>query len=180
MAVIMLRFHTTQPTTTSPTFAHYREIAHALNLTYHEVQHMCRTAHLTPRPMPIEKRVRQLSEHHVQFLISPSTLEKWAGFTMKQRTVYFHRQFTDKRIAVTSLRRLYQKHGIKRKKVRQEKSNPWKDRRGFVEECQKRLDQLADHRGRGRLIVFLDETVFSKKALKLQEYSAKNTSLCVE
>ena len=37
-----------------------------------------------------------------------------------------------------------------------------------------------DHRARGRLIVFLDETVFSKKALKLQEYSAKNTSLCVE
>ena len=113
-------------------------------------------------------------------MISPFTLEKWAGCSLKQRTIYFHRQFPDKRIAVTSLRRLYQKHGIKRKKVRQEKSNPWKDRRGYVEECQQRLDQLADHRARGRLIVFLDETVFSKKALKLKEYSAKNTSLCVE
>ena len=49
-----------------------------------------------------------------------------------------------------------------------------------MEECQQRLDQLADHRARGWLIVFLDETVFSKKALKLKEYSAKNTSLCVE
>ena len=99
---------------------------------------------------------------------------------MKERTILFHRQFTDKRIAVTSLRRLYQKHGIKRKKVRQEKSNPWKQRRGFMQECQQRLDTLADHRSRGRLIVYLDETVFSKKALKLIEYSARNTSLSVE
>ena len=130
--------------------------------------------------MTIEKKIRHLDALHISYIISPFTLEKWAGLTMKQRTIYFHRKFTDKRIAVTSLRRLYQKHGIKRKKVRQEKSNPWKDRRGYVEECQQRLDQLADHRARGRLIVFLDETVFSKKALKLKEYSAKNTSLCVE
>ena len=130
--------------------------------------------------MTIEKRIRSLEAHHIKFLTNPQTLQRWAGCSLKQRAIYFHRQFTDKRIAVTSLRRLYQKHGIKRKKVRQEKSNPWKDRRGYVEECQQRLDQLAYHRARGRLIVFLDETVFSKKALKLQEYSAKNTSLCVE
>ena len=99
---------------------------------------------------------------------------------MKQRTVFFHRQFTDKRIAVTTLRRLYLKHGIKRKKVRQEKSSPWKHRAGFEEECQKKLNELADHRSRGRIIVFLDETIFSKKALKLVEYSAKNSNLTVE
>ena len=49
-----------------------------------------------------------------------------------------------------------------------------------MEECQQRLDTLADHRSRGRLIVYLDETVFSKKALKLVDYSARNTSLSVE
>ena len=132
----MLRFNTTKPTVRSLKFAHYRKIAQALNITYNEVQHICRAALRPPRPMTTEKMVRQLSDEHVQFLISPYTLEKWAGLTMKQRTVYFHRQFTDKRIAVTSLRRLYLKHGIKRKKVRQEKSNPWKHRRGFVQECQ--------------------------------------------
>ena len=42
------------------------------------------------------------------------------------------------------------------------------------------MNELASHRRRGRLIVFLDETVFSKKALKLVEYSARNTSLSVE
>ena len=42
MAVLMLRFHTTKPTTSSPTFAHYREIAQALNLAYNEIQYICR------------------------------------------------------------------------------------------------------------------------------------------
>ena len=44
--------------------------------------------------------------------------------TMKMRTKLFHRQFPDKRIAVTSLRRLYLKHKVKRKKVRQDKYLP--------------------------------------------------------
>ena len=48
----------------------------------------------------------------------------WAGKTLKMRTVLFHRQFPDKCIAVTSLRRLYLAHGIRRKKVRQEKYLP--------------------------------------------------------
>ena len=44
-----------------------------------------------------------------------------AGFPLKQRAVMFHRMFTDKRIAVTSLRKLYLKNKITQKKVRQEK-----------------------------------------------------------
>ena len=67
--------------------------------------------------------------------MSPRTLEQWAGLTMKQRTVLFHRQFTDKRVAVTSLRRLYLKHGVKRKRVRQEKFKPRLQRENFAENC---------------------------------------------
>jgi len=43
---------------------------------------------------------------------------------MKERVACFKRKFPMKRLAVTSLRRLYLKHGVKMKKVRQEKMMP--------------------------------------------------------
>ena len=67
---------------------------------------------------------QKLDQEHIEFILNPDTLKKWAGMTMKMRTTLFHRQFPDKRIAVTSLRRLYLKHKVKRKKVRQEKYLP--------------------------------------------------------
>ena len=90
-------------------------------MTYNQVQHICRTALRPTKTLSDDKLVRQLGPEHVQYLTSMHTLERWAGLTMKQRTVLFHRRFTDKRIAVTSLRRLYLRHGIRRKKVRLEK-----------------------------------------------------------
>ena len=65
-----------------------------------------------------DRLVRELGPEHVQFLTSMRTLEQWSGLTMKQRTVLFHRRFPDKRIAITTLRRLYLRHGIRCKKVR--------------------------------------------------------------
>ena len=74
--------------------------------------------------MAPEKQVRKLEEEHVAFLLNERVLEQWAGKTMKERTVLFHRRFPDKRIAVTSLRRLYVKHKVRRKRVRHEKVLP--------------------------------------------------------
>ena len=62
--------------------------------------------------------VKKLEQEHIDFLTNKDTLQLWAGKTLKQRTVLFHRMFPNKRIAMNSLRRLYLKHGIKRKKVR--------------------------------------------------------------
>ena len=123
-AALLIRFRTTTPTKKTWKFATYRTIAAALNLTQNEVQHMCRKALKPQKTMTSEQLVRKLDQEHIDFLISPITLERWAGLTMKTRTVYFHRKFTNKRIAVTSLRKLYLKHGIKCKKVRQEKVMP--------------------------------------------------------
>ena len=96
----------------------YKLIASTLNLSVNEVDYICRKALLRPKKIPVKKRIRMLDQEHVDFLINPHTLELWSGMTMKTRTIRFHRQFPDKRIAVTSLRRLYLKHGIRRKKVR--------------------------------------------------------------
>ena len=177
---LMLRYKTTKPTFKSQKYVQYKQVADALNLTYNEVQHICRAALRPKRPLTSRKMIRKLNDQHVQFLISPLTLEHWAGLTMKQRTVYFHRKFTDKRIAVTSLRRLYHKHGIKRKKVRQEKVMPKNVRIDFVSKCQTVLEELTQARNEGRLVIFLDEINFSKRSLALCEYSGKNTNLSVD
>ena len=134
-AALLIRFRTSRPTIKSRKYATYRTIAAALNLTQNEVQHICRKALQPKRSLTSKQLVRKLDQEHINFLISPITLERWAGLTMKKRTVFFHRQFTNKRIAVTSLRRLYLKHGIKCKKVRQEKVMPAKTRPNFVQNC---------------------------------------------
>ena len=108
------------------------------------------------------------------------TLEQWSGMPMKQRTVLFHRRFPDKRIAITTLRRLYLRHGIRRKKVRQEKTMTQRVRRNFVENCQRLLAEMEQAKREGCIVVFADETLFTKRAIKLNEWSAKNTSLTVD
>ena len=124
----MLRFRTDQPTIKSRKFLPYRLIAKTLNMTQYEVEHICRKGLLPAKTTTFEKRVRLLDQIHIDYLLCPKTLEEWSGLTLKERTVRFHRRFTDKRIAITSLRRLYLKNGIKRKKVRQEKPSPHANR----------------------------------------------------
>ena len=111
-------------------------------MTYNQVQHICRSE-LRPIKAPSDDQlVRKLGPEHVKFLTSLHTLEQWSGLTMKQRTVLFHRRFTDKRIAVTSLRRLYLRHGIRCKKIRLEKTMSQRVRRNFVQHCQDLLAEM--------------------------------------
>ena len=179
-AALLLRFRTTKPTTKSWKFTSYRTIATALNLTQYEVQHVCRKALQPQRTLTSKQLVRKLDQDHIDFLISPITLERWAGLTMQKRTVYFHRQFTDKRIAVTSLRRLYLRNGIKCKKVRQEKVMPYSARKDFVQNCRNLVDHVEQAKLQGRLIVYIDEINFTKRSLKLREWSMKNSNLSVD
>ncbi len=121
-AVLLLRFRGMQPAAGTRKYATYGMIAQALHISYNQVQHICRAALRPSKTLSADKFVRRLGPQHVNFLTSMHTLEEWSGLTMKERTVLFHRRFTDKRIAVTSLRRLYLRHGIRCKKVRLEKT----------------------------------------------------------
>ena len=121
---MLLRYRCTDPSATSHIYISYLQIAKALRVPYNTVQHICRYAVEPRRQAPRSREFTKLEQHHIDFLTSYETLEEWAGYTLKYRAKLFHRQFTDKRIAVTCLRELYLKHGIKRKKVRQEKHMP--------------------------------------------------------
>ena len=61
---------------------------------------------------------------------------------VKDRCKLFHRKFPNKRIAVTSLRRLYLQHKIKRKKVKQMKQMPAAQLRNFQVRCTVLLEEL--------------------------------------
>ena len=121
-----------------------------------------------------------LDVEHTRFLLSERVLETWSGKTMKERTVLFHRQFPDKRIAVTSLRRLYLKHKIRRKRVRHEKVLPPALRLQYAAKCSALLAELAWAENEGRTVVFLDEVNFTKRSLARTEWSAKNSNLSVD
>ena len=81
----------------------------------------------------------------------------------------FHRQFTDKRIAVTSLRRLYLKNGVRSKKVRQEKVMPEQTRQNFVQKSRSLVEDIEQAKREGRLLIYIDEILFSKRSIKLRE-----------
>ena len=141
--MLLIRFRCTQPAPDARKYAAYSTIARGLNMTYNQVQHICRAALRSIKTLSGDRLVRKLDPEHLHFLTSLHTLEQWSGLTMKQRTVLFHRRFTDKRIAVTSLRRLYLSHGIRCKKVRLEKTMTQRVRRNFVQNCQDLLAQIC-------------------------------------
>ena len=122
--MLFLRFRRTDPKPTSFTHASYQTIAQIVNISYNQVQHICRQAVMPAKKATSKKEKSRLTQEHIDYLINPQTIQQWAGRTVKERAILFQRQFQKKRIAVTSLRRLYQKHGIKSKKVRQEKVMP--------------------------------------------------------
>ena len=141
-AVLLLRFRGGQPAAGAQKYAAYGTIARALRISYNQVQHICRAAQRPHKTLSGDRLVRRLGPEHVNFLTSMHTLEQWAGLTMKQRTVLFHRRFTDKRVAITTLRRLYLRHGIRCKKVRLEKTMTQRVRQNFVQNCQSLLVEM--------------------------------------
>ena len=125
-AALLIRFRSTKPSLKSRKYVSYKNIAKTLNLTENEVQYICRKALKPKKSLNTKQLVKKLEQEHIDFLLDTRTLEQWAGFSMKKRTIMFHRQFTNKRIAVTTLRRLYLRNGIRSKKVRLEKVMPEK------------------------------------------------------
>ena len=108
------------------------------------------------------------------------TLEECAGYTLKERARFFHRNFLNKTIAITSLRKLYLKHGIKRKKIRQVKSSEYRARADYKYKCRALSQVLDEVRREGRKIIFLDEINFTKLSLPPREWSNKHSNLAVE
>ena len=86
---LYLMFQTHDITATSRRYFSYSDLARALGLTPGKVYHICTTAHL--KSTKKKDSVRKLNQTHIAFLLSPQTLNCWAGLTMKERVILFHR-----------------------------------------------------------------------------------------
>jgi hypothetical protein len=122
--VLLMRFRSTTPKSGARKYVSYRRIAQVFNLSENQVQHICRYRHHQSPVTRCRRRLHKLSQSHVRYLIDRETLRSWAGYTLAERTALFERRFHSKRLAVTTLRRVYLTNGVKRKKVRQEKVMP--------------------------------------------------------
>lgn len=125
------------------------------------MQHICRYKYIPENKKKLKGLNRKLEKEHIDFLLSEDTLRKWAGFTMKERVILFHRRFMNKKIAITSLRRLYQNNKVKRKKIRQHKGVPQKTLEDFPFNRQRILEQLAEAERLGQEVIYQDEIGFS-------------------
>ena len=82
-AALLMRFQSHKPSSMSRKYVSYKNIAKTLNITENEVQYICIMA-LKPENILNKKQlIRKLDTEHINFLLDPCTLEKWAGHTMK-------------------------------------------------------------------------------------------------
>ena len=72
---------------------------------------------------------------------------------------------------MSSLHRLYISNGIRRKTVRIQKSEPPADVHNFEEQRQKVLDKMTSAKNRKLPVAYLDEIVFSKRAMLTRTWS---------
>jgi transposase len=72
------------------------------------------------------------------------------------------------------------KHGIRRKKVRHEKSSEYKARADYKHKCRALTADLEKARQESRKLLFLDEVTFTKLALPNREWSKRHSNLSVE
>ena len=57
---------------------------------------------------------------------------------------------------------------------------PQKARQNFVQNCKGLVVDIEQAKREGRRIIYMDEVCFSKRSLKLREWSKKNTNLTVD
>lgn len=180
-AALLLRFRRVDPVRTSLRFMSIRRIADTLNLSANEIAHLCRQAQ-SGRNQRGRRRdpARVLEQPHIDFLTSERTLERQAGKTLAERSALFTQMFPEKKIAVTTLRCLYLRHGIKRKKVELAKIVPKRQLESYRIWKTKLLEQMADARAKQLPIWYVDETIFSKTAMQTLEWSRRRTNLQVD
>ena len=179
-AVLLLRFRTTSPTNESHKYLTYSKIAKIVRLEYNSVQHICKQVTTEQKPPSAKRLNRKLDDQHFAYLTSEATLEKQAGLTLKERCEVFEHLFPPKRLCATTLRRIYLKHKITRKAVRQLKPLPASKAQDYRLWREKLLEEVNKAEQEQRKFIYLDEIMFTKKTLLTKAYSHRFSNLAVD
>ena len=109
---VVLRHGSLRPADKSLTWASFRSISELLGLPLLKVKRICEL-HAADQDLLLAFGPRkrqplwQLQAQHFAYLIAPETLLAWQAHSIRARCRLFHRQFPDKRISTSCLRKLY-------------------------------------------------------------------------
>ena len=92
----------------------------------------------------------------------------------------FETLFKPKRLCATTLRRIYLKHKITRKAVKQLKPLPASKAQDYRIWREKLLDEIGKAEQERRKFIYIDEVYFTKKTLLHKAYSHRHTNLAIE
>ena len=114
---------------------------------------------------------RFLKPHEIKWITSRSTLRAQTALSIKERSSHFLREFPTAHMNPTLLRDVYRLNGIKKKKVRWYKEVPPHDaaeRRRAFNRMKRKLEKA---RKDGYRIIYLDETMFTRKTVPNSEWA---------
>lgn len=112
-----------------------------------------------------------MEPHHIAYLTSPLTLQKWACRSLVERAVLFHRRFGEVKISAWTLSRVYRKAGIKRKAIRFSKRMSYNAPEKRQQEIDAMLQKVRGSLESGRRMIFSDEAVFTTATLPVLGYA---------
>ena len=123
---------------------------------------------------------RFLKQHEIQWLVSNETLRAQISMSLLDRCQHFQREFPLAKINATLLREVYRRHGIKKKKIRWTKTakeyDPALAQRQLI--TMKRL--LTRARNDGFRLVYIDETMFTRKTCPDMEWARQKENVRVD
>ena len=114
---------------------------------------------------------RFLKPHEIQWLTSSGTLRAQIGISLKDRCPLFLRKFLGSHMNPTLLREVYRRHGIRKKKYRWVKVVKDTDEDSRRHDLARMKRQLTMAKNDGYRIIYLDETMFTRKTVSDTEWT---------
>ena len=119
---------------------------------------VARSRYLSPDGAPSRFKFKQ---HHIAYLVSPTTLQESAHLSLVERAQMFHRRFGEVKISPSSIRRIYLRHKIRFKNIKRGKreidfTEP--HYQSLFYRMRAILEQMQESQTK---VVYLDETVFT-------------------
>ena len=124
--------------------------------------------------------IKFVSEAMNDYIVSETTLLEQAGLSLVERCLQINRLHPFPPLNPTLLRRIYRRIGVKKKAINYNKfcKPGMEEQLPQLMKNQKKL--LDDAKAEGRQILYIDETMFTRKAIKKLEWARKHENAEVD
>ena len=123
---------------------------------------------------------RFLKKHEIEWLTSRSRLREHTALSLEARCQDFKRTFPTAHMNTALLRQIYRMNSIKKKKLRWYKEPENKDEDQVRQELANMKRQLTRAKRDGYRIIYLDETMFTRKTVADTEWALPGENMTVD